>query len=130
MNHFSAIKLRLQESDSILGSSTESHVSHVLSDRLSFRPLGWSRHGMDQMAHIRACYFNHEKFLTLIANQKRKETKSCLKKEEVCLSASQLLSSTRNKLGDIGKYFDRTRATLSTAISKMVYFQHHIWKLC
>lgn len=129
-NHFPAIKLRLQESDSILGSSTESHVSHVLSNRLSSRPLGWSRHGIDQMAHIRAYSFNQGDFHALISRQKRKQAKVCPKKEELCLSASQILSSTQNKLGDIGKYFDKTRATLSPTISKMVYFQHHIWKLC
>ena len=40
-----------------MGSCTEGHVSHVLSSRLSSRPMGWSRKGLKQMAELRAyCY--------------------------------------------------------------------------
>lgn len=38
----------------VLGCSAEGHVSHVLSDRLSSRPMGWSRIGAEQMARLRA----------------------------------------------------------------------------
>ena len=37
------------------GCSAESHVSHVLSDRLSSRPMGWSQTGADRMSKPR-CY--------------------------------------------------------------------------
>lgn len=36
------------------GSNTEGHVSHVLSSRLSSRPIGWSREGLKAMAELRA----------------------------------------------------------------------------
>lgn len=36
------------------GSCTEGHVSHVLSSRLSNRPMGWSREGLRVMAELRA----------------------------------------------------------------------------
>jgi len=36
------------------GSNTEGHVSHVLSSRLSSRPLGWSREGLKAMSELRA----------------------------------------------------------------------------
>jgi len=42
----------------VIGCSAEGHVSHVLSARLSSRPMGWSRHGMDQMARIRVLKSN------------------------------------------------------------------------
>ena len=35
-------------------SNTEGHVSHVLSSRLSSRPLGWSKAGLKAMAELRA----------------------------------------------------------------------------
>lgn len=35
------------------GCSAEGHVSHIYSDRLSSRPLGWSTEGVDQMARLR-----------------------------------------------------------------------------
>lgn len=37
------------------GCSAESHVSHVLSDRMSSRPMGWSQIGADRMSKLR-CY--------------------------------------------------------------------------
>lgn len=37
------------------GCSAESHVSHVLSDRMSSRPMGWSQTGADRMSKLR-CY--------------------------------------------------------------------------
>ena len=36
------------------GSSAEAHVSHVLSARMSSRPMGWSREGLKYMAELRA----------------------------------------------------------------------------
>lgn len=36
------------------GSSAEAHVSHILSERLSSRPMGWSREGLKCMAELRA----------------------------------------------------------------------------
>lgn len=38
----------------VLGCSAEAHISHVLSERLSSRPMGWSREGADQMGRLRA----------------------------------------------------------------------------
>lgn len=39
----------------LTGCSAEGHVSHVLSDRLSSRPMGWSQTGADRMSKLR-CY--------------------------------------------------------------------------
>ena len=49
--HRQAIHLRL--SLDICGSCTESIVSHVLSERLSRSPLGWSERGLGKMAMLR-----------------------------------------------------------------------------
>ncbi len=38
----------------IINCSAEGHVSHILSDRLNSRPLGWSVQGANQMACLRA----------------------------------------------------------------------------
>lgn len=40
------------------GSSAEAHVSHVLSARMSSRPMGWSREGLKYMSKLRAFYAN------------------------------------------------------------------------
>lgn len=51
-NNWEAITIYRQEACG--GSCTEGHVSHVLSSRLSSRPMGWSRKGLKQMAELRA----------------------------------------------------------------------------
>lgn len=51
-NNWSAIAIYSQEDCG--GSCTEGHVSHVLSSRLSSRPMGWSREGLRVMAELRA----------------------------------------------------------------------------
>lgn len=37
----------------LVNCSAEGHVSHILSARLSSRPMGWTRLGANQMAHLR-----------------------------------------------------------------------------
>ena len=52
----------------VLGCSAESHVSHVLSDRLSSRPMAWSQTGADRMSKLR-CYERNcgrEKLIDLV----------------------------------------------------------------
>ncbi len=52
LNNWQGIKIYFEEDCG--GSGTEGHVSHVLSARLSSRPMGWSREGLRAMAELRA----------------------------------------------------------------------------
>lgn len=47
--------------------SAEGHVSHVLSARMSSRPMAWSIAGADRIAKLRAYYFNNGDFKKLVA---------------------------------------------------------------
>ena len=47
-----------EEAPYVIGCSAEGHVRHVLSSRLSSRPMGWSERGADQMAKLRAMKAN------------------------------------------------------------------------
>ena len=58
ISNWTAAKLRLGRKDGVVGCSAEGHVSHVLSSRMSSRPLGWSIVGMEKMAELRAYYYN------------------------------------------------------------------------
>ena len=58
LSNWMAAKIRLRDRETVIGSSTECHVSHVLSSRMSSRPMGWSRTGCDKMSHLRAYYMN------------------------------------------------------------------------
>lgn len=52
LNNWEGIKIYGEEACG--GSCTEGHVSHVLSSRLSSRPMGWSREGLKVMSELRA----------------------------------------------------------------------------
>jgi hypothetical protein len=57
------------------GCSAEGHVSHILSSRLSSRPLGWSKTGVDQMARLRAFAANGGVVYDFLLEKKRAERK-------------------------------------------------------
>lgn len=49
--------------------SAEGHVSHILSERLSSRPMAWSLVGAEKIAQLRAFYFNGGDFKTLYSGR-------------------------------------------------------------
>lgn len=51
-------RIRNQRHSGAQGCSAEGHVSHILSDRLSSRPLGWSRRNMENIAQLRVMSAN------------------------------------------------------------------------
>jgi len=56
-NQWEGIKNAAEDKDAI-NPSAEGHVSHILASRLSSRPMGWSKIGMDRMSKLRAFKFN------------------------------------------------------------------------
>lgn len=56
LNNWAGIEIHKKEDCG--GSSAEAHVSHVLSDRMSSRPMGWSRIGLKYMAELRTFCIN------------------------------------------------------------------------
>lgn len=56
LRHWEAIQK--QKEPDYFGCSAEGHVSHILSARLSSRPLGWSLTGAEHIAKLRAYTFN------------------------------------------------------------------------
>jgi len=58
LNNWEGIQIYSEENENMIGCSAEGHISHVLSDRLSSRPLGWSLKGAENMAKLRAYRFN------------------------------------------------------------------------
>ena len=69
LNHWENI--RHQYSKEYSGCSAEGHISHIYSDRLSSRPLGWSRDGVDQMARLRVFRANSGNLFELALRKKQ-----------------------------------------------------------
>ena len=128
LENWGAARLRLMRKDGVTGSSTEGHVSHVLSSRMSSRPMGWSRKGAGKMAQLRAYYYNGGDMLELVRYQKAELPKAAGSEQEILLSA-QVIKSEKNRHGILGKYVNAMTHRVSLDTKKKVYFNEHIWGL-
>lgn len=66
---FDGIKIYSDPNERLVGCSAEGHVSHILSHRLSSRPLTWSERGSDNMAKLRVCIKNGGNVTEIRRNQ-------------------------------------------------------------
>lgn len=126
LNNWTAARIRLTNRKTVKGCSAEGHVSHVLSARMSSRPMGWSRRGADKMCHLRAYYLNGGDMLELVRYQEQEPAKAAGAEEISCLSSSQVLSSEKNNHGQLGKYVEAARASLSLQTREKLYFRQHL----
>lgn len=125
-NNWAGIQARKQ-GEEIEGCSAEGHISHVLSARMSSRPMGWCRKGAGAMAKLRIYVKNGRDLLELVRYQKKKGKKEEVEKE--VLSFEAIRSSEGETRGMLGKYFEILQARTSLLAKKQVYFQSQIWGL-
>ena len=81
-NNWAGIEIRSAESGGVWGCCAEGQVSHILSSRLSSRPMGWSVLGCDQMAQMRAFKQNGGKIIDLLRYQKKEQEKQRRRQEQ------------------------------------------------
>lgn len=86
--------IRNQYEADYAGCSAEGHISHILSSRLSSRPLGWCKKGVDQMARLRAFEANGGVVYNLLMEKKR-----AAQKETRILKISQEIIEKRKVAG-------------------------------
>ena len=128
LSNWTAAKIRLKHKDGVKGSSTEGHVSHVLSSRMSSRPMGWSVQGASKMSQLRAYFLNGGDMLELVRYQK-KELPQAAGAEYNVLSSTQIITSEKNRHGELGKYTECITHSLPLQSKKIIYFNTHIWGL-
>lgn len=131
LNNWLAARNRMLKKDGVIGSSTEGHVYHVLSSRISTQAMGWSQTGVDKMARLRAYYLNGGDMLELVRYQKT-DLPAAAGAENEIFSATEILSqehSATRKHGILGKYYDAIKHSISTQDKKQAWFQSHIWGL-
>ena len=121
LHNWSAAKTRIKRGLHLVGCSAEGHVSHVLSDRMSSRPLGWCRKGADKMAHLRAYYCNKGDMLELVRAQKL----------PMAAGAENDIIADPQKLGESiysgwGKYVDHANHTVSILGQKYAWLSAQI----
>lgn len=74
------IGIKNAQDELAIGCSAEGHISHILSDRLSSRPLGWCIKGVDDMARLRVFRANGGKIFDVLKEQKSATKHKGLKK--------------------------------------------------
>ena len=129
LSNWSAVKVRLAGREGILGCSAEGHVSHVLSSRMSSRPMGWSKIGVEKMARLRAYYWNGGKMLELVREQRKELPKAAGAEENDIISSAEMLQAEKNRHHELGKYFESINHRISEGAKKYVWFYTHIWGL-
>ena len=125
LENWGAARLRLMHKEGVIGSSTEGHVSHILSSRMSSRPMGWSRKGAAKMAQLRAYYYNGGDMLELVRFQ-RQELKEAAGYEMTYCSVPEIMRSEKNRHYELGKYMASMQGSLSEDIKRILRIEHHI----
>ena len=128
LSNWRASVYRLRRPEGVIGSSTEGHVYHVLSGRMSTDPMGWSIRGADRMARLRAYRMNGGDMLELVRYQKQKLPKAA-GAEEKYFSAADVLDIRKKRTDIVGKYYNAINHSISLQNKKKFYFQTHIWGL-
>lgn len=109
--------------------SAEGHISHVYADRMSSRPLGWSRVGADKMSRLRIYEKNGGTMLELVRFQKR-ELPMAAGCEEVIYSSNQMFSAERKNRKALGALADMPVYSIPySQIRKIAALKNHIWGL-
>lgn len=127
--NWKGIRRRTEGAEGVIGSSTEGHVSHALSSRMSSRPMGWSRKGADRLSRLRIYWMNGGDMLELVRGRKEAGKREPAE-EEACLSAAELLSWERKHSQANGKYIEAISARISQQTSVKVYFNTAIAGVC
>ena len=109
--------------------SAEGHVSHIFADRMSSRPLGWSKRGADKMSRLRIYERNGGSMLELVRFQKE-EMSLAAGCEEVIYSSNQMLAEERRKRKMLGVMADIPIYSIPyPQIKKIANFKNHIYGL-
>lgn len=125
--NWKGVRNRVGKKAEVLGSSTESHVSHVISARMSSRPMGWSKEGAKKLSFLRIYWKNGGKMEQLLSEERKCEEK---RGEEKILSAAELIHWEKQTKKHNGKYVDAVQARLNNYRLAKLYLYPAINKIC
>ena len=129
LNNWMPARRRLLHQDGVIGCSAEGHVSHLLSSRMSSRPMGWSRIGAKKMTRLRAYYQNGGDMLELVRKQSGKLPVAAGAEDEVIYSASEMLAAERKNQKSNGQYIEKIQASIPQGVRKYIHLEKIIWDM-
>ena len=122
LSNWSAV-MRTMHLEVIKGCSAEGHVSHVLSDRLSSRPKGWSKTGADRMSKLRCYERNHgrEKIIDLVKYSREKRQLERTGTDGIRVENIRLQEVLREHRNKSKSYIDSMQATIPGMTSRKIF---------
>ena len=99
---------------------TEGHVSSVLSDRLSSRPMGWSQIGADRMSKLR-CYernYGREKLIDLIRYSREQRSMKRKGTDNIAVEKVSMREIMTDHYDQSRSYIDRLQVTIPGLTAK------------
>ena len=99
----------------LYGCSAEGHVSHVYSERMSSRPMGWGETGSDSMCHLRCYVRNHgkEKIIDLVRYRREQElARRKMTGTEDILEATAIRKHRTKTQKEIGRYWEKMQVSI------------------
>lgn len=127
VNNWPGIKAQLSKPTGNASCSAEGHVSHVYADRMSSRPLGWSKEGVDKMARLRIYRANKGGMLDLVRYQKSKRG---IVREQPIYSSSEMLAEERRQRKALGELAGvKIRSMPYAQVRKMLAIRERIFML-
>ena len=103
LGNWAGIKRQVRSKDAQLKCSAEGHVSHIYSDRMSSRPLGWCKAGADKMARLRIYRANYGDMLDLVRYQKQALKKAAgAEYDEIGLTAGEIIAMQNKQKTALG----------------------------
>lgn len=121
LNNWSAVMLCLH-SEIVDGCSAEGHISHILSDRLSSRPMGWSQTGADRMSKLR-CYeknYGREKIIDLVKYSREQRSLKRTGTDDIVLKRVSLREIREEHYNQAKSYIERIQATIPGETSRKI----------
>ena len=116
----------------VYGCSAESHVSHVLSDRLSSRPMGWSQTGAERMSKLR-CYDRNNgrsKIIQLVKYSREQRKLAATVTDDLPVKPLQLQQILAEHYDQASSYVDRLQAHLGYGTArKILAITERLWEI-
>ena len=115
LNNWQGIIIKNDNTD-IIGCSAEGHVSHLYSDRMSSRPMGWTKRGVENMAKLRVFKWNQGNVYDLVMYQKYKE-----QKEQREYLQDEMIREARARIGKKGQSYKSNMPLLERGKNDVYY---------
>lgn len=112
--------MRSYHDEQLSGCSAEGHVSHVLSERLSSRPMGWSQTGADRMSKLRCYERNHgrENIIELVRYSRKQRSMKRTGTDDIDVERISMRDIMDDHYKQSHSYIERIQASMPGLTSR------------